>query len=166
VTRRHDEGSRIWITAVREALLIGGASVGLAAATWVARPDRLPLRAQAEIYELELAAPIVPVTEALAHFTAGTHLFVDVREETDGGEIPGAFRVRSSTFDTDLAEVRDFLYPEDNLVLYDGGVMQAASAAAARFQERGYANVVILQGGLTAWRTAGGQVAGGADHAH
>ncbi len=162
---RRGEHSRTWSTAMREALLIGGASVVLTAAVWVARPDRLPLRAQAEIYELELAAPVVPVSEAVASFTAGTHLFVDVREEAAGGEIPGAFHVRSSTFDADLAEVRDFLYPEDKLVVYDDGVMQAAGAVAVRFQERGYANVTILQGGIAAWRAAGGPLSGGEERA-
>jgi rhodanese-related sulfurtransferase len=165
VTPHRREHLRIWTTAVREALLIGGASVVLAAAAWVARPDHLPWRADAAFYELELSAPIVPVAEAMAFYDAGTHLFVDVREETRGGEIPGAFRVRSSAFDADLAEAHDFLYPEDKLVLYDDSLMQTAGAAAARFQERGYANVVILQGGIAAWRTAGGPVSGGDEHA-
>jgi rhodanese-related sulfurtransferase len=165
VTLRCGDHPRIWSTAVREALLIGGASAVIAAVVWLARPDRLPLRAQAEIYELELAAPVVPAAEAVAFFEAGDHLFIDARENTAGGEIPGAFRVRSSTFDADLAEVHDFLYPEDKLVLYDGGVMQAADAVAVRFQERGYANVTILQGGVAAWRVAGGPLAGGDEHA-
>jgi rhodanese-related sulfurtransferase len=159
------EHSRVLSTAVREALLIGGASVVLAAALWLARPDRLPLRAQREVYELELAAPVVPVAEAVALFKAGTHIFVDVRENAGGGEIPGAFRVRSSAFDADLAEVRDFLDPADKLVLYDNGVMQEADAITVRFQERGYANITILQGGVEAWRAAGGPLSGGDKHA-
>jgi rhodanese-related sulfurtransferase len=149
---------RIFPTAIREALLIGGASILLAGALWLARPDRLPLRAQAEFYDLELAAPLVPVAEATAIFSAGTHLFVDSREDPTSGGISSAFRVRPSAFDADLAEVRDFLYPEDKLILYDDGTMQEANAAAVRFLERGYRNVTILQGGLAAWRTAGGPV--------
>jgi rhodanese-related sulfurtransferase len=145
---------------LREALLLGGVSLLLTAVVWIVRPDRLPLRAQAETYELELAAPVVSVADAVAHFAAGTHLFVDVREQLDGEGIPGSFRVRSSAFDGDLAEVRDFLYPENDLILYDDGVMQLASAAAVRFQERGFANVTILQGGLAAWQSGGGTVAG------
>jgi rhodanese-related sulfurtransferase len=165
VALRRTERNRIWPTALREALLIGGASVALAAAVWLARSDRLPLRAQAEVYELELAAPVVTVAEAVALFTAGTHLFVDVREDPAGAGIPGAFRVRTTSFDADVAEARDFLFPEAKLVVYDEGAMQLAGAAAAHFQERGFANVAILQGGLAAWQAGGGQLSGGADHA-
>lgn len=150
----------LWSTALREALLLGGVSLLLATAVWALRPDRLPLHAQTETYELELAAPVVSVADAVAHFAAGTHLFVDVREQPAGEGIPGSFHVRSSTFDEDLAEVRDFIYPENDLILYDDGVMQLASAAAVRFQQRGYASVTLLQGGLAAWQTGGGAVAG------
>lgn len=158
--RRH-----VLIEAWREALLIGGASVVLAAGFWAVRGDRLPLRADAAFYELELAAPTLAVNEALAVYTAGTHLFVDVREAATDGEVPGAFRVRPETFDADLADVRDFLDPLSQLVLYDDGVMQTASTAAVRFRERGYPNVTILAGGFAAWRAAGGAVSEGAGDA-
>ncbi len=165
MTLRRGEHRRIWSTALREALLLGGVSAALAAGLWALRPDRLPLRAQAEVYELELAAPVVPVNEAMVSYEAGSHLFVDAREDAAGDGIPGAFRVRSSSFDADLAEARDFLYPEDQVVVYDDGGMQIAGAVAVRFAERGYANVTILQGGLAAWRAAGGPRSGGDDHA-
>lgn len=152
--RRHPDA--VIARALRETLLIGGVSVLLAGALWLARADRLPLRAEAEVYELELAAPLISIEEAKAIFTAGTHLFVDDREDPTGGGISGAFHIRPSAFDADLAAVRDFIYPEDKLVLFDDGTMQTANAAAVRFLERGYLNVSILKGGLPAWRAAGG----------
>ena len=52
----------------------------------------------------------------------------------------------------------DFIYPEDQLILYGEANPLPVSAVAARFVERGYANVRILQGGLSAWSRGGGPV--------
>ncbi len=158
-TRPHPHA--IWATATRQALALVGIAVVLVAVVTLVRPDRLPLRAQAEVYELKLPAPVVSAAEARGLFDAGTDLFVDTRPDDPRSTIPGAFTVCASTFDDDLAAVLDFIYPEDTLVLYDDGTMQLASAAASRFLERGYTNLRILDGGLPAWRREGGPLMGG-----
>ena len=99
-----------------------------ASVLWLARPQRLVLRADSETYELELPAPLVGTAEALALFEEGSHLFIDARpgaaDLPDG--IPGALPIAAETFDADLEFVIDFVYPEDPLIVYDGGRHQSA----------------------------------------
>lgn len=134
----------------------------IAAVSWAVRPDRLPLMADAERYELDLPAPLVSVDEALTHYETGDHLFIDTRADaTLETAIPGAFIVRADTFGDDLAAAMDFVYPEDPLILYGADQPLPVSDVAARFLARGYENLTIMQGGLAAWRQAGGPVEGG-----
>ena len=42
--------------------------------------------------------------------------------------------------------------PEDHLVLFGDGDLLPVSNIAARLMDRGYPNLLILKGGLAAWR--------------
>jgi len=148
--------------AVRQALVLVGIAVVAAVLLWVVRPDRLSLGADAEVYTLDLPAPLVGVTEACELYDDGTHYFVDTRAEGPGtgSVIPGSFVVRETTFDADFEAVMDFLYPEDALVLYGATSPLPVAAVAVRLQSQGYENLLILQGGLAGWRDGGGSLTG------
>jgi len=152
-------GSRL----LREAAFLLAATCLLAIASWSLRPDRLPLQASTEQYELDLPAPLLDLDQALRLYEAGSHLFVDIRsiDPTTEPRIPGAFAIRQDSFDDDLLAVSDFLYPEDPLILYGDNNLQEVAAVASRFLERGYEQVFILGGGIDAWRLAGGPVTRG-----
>lgn len=156
--RRHSTSSPgAMVEAMRLVLVI----LVLGVATWLVRPDRLPLRANAEFYALDLPAPLVSVDEALKAFDEGTVVFVDTRAQADlDSAIPGAFIVRASTFAADLGAVRDFIFPDDSLILYGADAPVPVGDVAALFQARGQTDVRILQGGLEAWRRAGGPIEG------
>ena len=135
--------------------------VAVAVVTWIVRPDRLSLSADADFYALDLPAPLVSLDEARAVYDAGTHYFIDTRPDADLDDaIPGAFIVRAATFGDDLAAAMDFIYPEDPLILYGADHPVPVGDVAALFQRRGYGNVRILQGGLAAWRDAGHPTSG------
>lgn len=149
---------RPWAVATRQAAGLLLVAVVLAVGVTAVRPDRLSLRAQKDVYELKLPAPVITATEARQLYDAGTDLFIDTRDGSQTETVPGAFMICANTFDDDMAAAMDFVYPEDALILYDDGTMQIASAAASRFLERGYTNVKILEGGMPAWLAAGGPV--------
>jgi rhodanese-related sulfurtransferase len=144
--------------AIRQALLLLGLSLVLSAVLWAVRPDRLPLQADPQIYTLDLPAPLISVDEGLRIYEDGTRYFVDTREgDADGrAAIPGSFVIREQSLTEDLAEIGDFLYPEDALVLYGAGHPLPVAAVAARLQSLGFEDLVILQGGLEAWQRADG----------
>ena len=149
-----------WSAALRQAGILVGLSLATAVVLWAVRPDRLPLSADAEVYELDLPAPLIAVAAARQAYEEGDVYFVDTRPGmvAEGTAVPCAFVVREATFDDDLDAVMDFVYPEDPLILYGEGTPLPVGAVAARFIARGYANIQILQGGLRAWQTAGGPV--------
>ena len=144
--------------AVRQALWLLALSVVLAAGRWAFVGERLPLKADAAGYELELAAPLVEVARARRSYDEGVHLFIDTREAGPGVEdtVPGAFVIRPGSFDDDMLALLDIIVPEDRLILFGDGSLALANNVAARLIARGYANVEILKGGLGAWRDAGG----------
>jgi rhodanese-related sulfurtransferase len=146
--------------AARQAVFLLLLGLVLAAVRWAAWPPRLPLVADATVYELELSAPLVDVEQARRYFDEGMHLFIDTREHGPGSPeaVPGAFTVRSDAFDDDLLALLDIITPEDRLVLYGDGNLAVANNVAARLGQRGYANVELLRGGLAAWREGGGPV--------
>ncbi len=148
--------------AIREALFLLGVSLALAVGLWLARPDRLPLQADSQAYALDLSAPLISVDEALVAYQDGSRFFVDTRAGDPSGRasIPGSFLIREQHLLEDLEAMGDFLFPEDPLILYGAGHPLPVDAVAARLQTRGFENVVILQGGLEAWRRAGGEIAG------
>ena len=146
---------------LREAGLLLAVAVLLAVTTWAVRSEQLPLLASADVYELELSAPVMDLDRALRAYEAGSHLFVDIRQSAPSGSsyIPGAFTIRQDSFEDDLMAASDFIYPEETLVLYGTGDLQVVAAVASRFLDRGYENIFIMSGGIDAWRRAGGPVA-------
>ena len=148
---------------VREAALLLAAALVAATTAWALRTPRLPLRADETAYLQEWAAPVISAGEAVALYAAGSHHFVDTRDPAPGAaRVPGAFVIRPDSFADDLLAAADFIYPEDPIVLYGSGDAAPVSSVAARFQERGYAQVVIMLGDLAGWRAAGGPTSGGA----
>ncbi|MEN8006750.1 MAG: rhodanese-like domain-containing protein [Candidatus Krumholzibacteriota bacterium] len=149
-----------WPASLREAGLLLLVAVLVTGVSWILRSDGLPLTADSTGYELELAAPLIGTEQALELFAEGEYLFVDARSAVETGEatIPGAFLIRAETFDDDLLGYFDFMGPEDHFILFGDGNLLPVSDVAARLMERGYDNVFILKGGLTAWRTAGGEI--------
>ena len=82
--------AHVWTAAFREAFLLSILAILVTALTWTLRPDALPWSAEAEVYELELPAPLLSVDQALVLYDEGNHLFVDTHvesaEETKAGE--------------------------------------------------------------------------------
>jgi len=107
------------------ALLIAGAA-------WAVRTPRLPLATDATAYSMNIEFPLVGPAAAIAIHSADTHYFVDTRPEAGGGHVPGSFSVRQDEFDDDVMALRDFLLPEDPLILYGDGDLLALAAVAAR----------------------------------
>jgi rhodanese-related sulfurtransferase len=145
-------------TVARQALLLLALSTALAAGHWAFLGERLPLKADADDYELELAAPLIAVAQARRSYDEGVHLFIDTREAGPDIEdtVPGAFLIRPGSFDDDMLALLNIIVPEDRLILFGDGSLALANNVAARLIQRGYANVEILKGGLGAWRAAGG----------
>ena len=146
------------VTCSKEAGLLLLLALGVAAVAWLIRPEKTALRAEAAFYEQELDAPLIAVADARVLYDTGSHLFLDTRAAGPGPlvTIPGALSVRKTTFDDDLYENRDFLYPEDPVVLFGDGDLLAVSDIAARLLERGFEEITIMAGDLEAWRRAGG----------
>lgn len=143
----------------REALLLLGITVVLTTASWVVRTPRLPLKADLSLYELDLNAELLTAAQAVPLYEAGQHVFVDTRDDALAREaIPGAFVLRQDTFDADLREVFDFLAPEDPLILYGDGNLLLVEPVVERLRERGFTDLSVLRGDLTAWRDAGGDL--------
>lgn len=146
--------------AFREAAFLLLVTVVATAATWALRTDRLPLVADARTYELELAAPLVSPADAIVLYDEGAHLFVDTRDLEPGSAptIPGALPIRAATFDDDLYELFDFMTTADPLVLFGDGDLLATNTIASRLFDKGYLDLLILDGGLEAWRKGGGEI--------
>ena len=145
---------------LNEAVWLLLVAVVLTAVSWLIRDPRLPLTADPAVYELELAAPVVEVADALALFDEGIHLFIDTRagDPTDRPTVAGAFVIREAQFDDDLLALFDDLYPEDPVVVFGSGDMVGANNVAGRLLGRGFVEVQILRGGLKGWEGAGGMV--------
>ena len=146
-----------WSASLKEAGLLLLISILATWGWWLHGDDRLPLRAEATYYELEIEAPLKTIEAALAAYDEGQQLFVDTRRQVTV-TIPGSFFIREDTFDDDLLENFDFMLPEDELILFGDGNLAAASNIAGRLHKRGFDHVTILKGGLSAWEKAGGEV--------
>lgn len=146
--------------AARQALLVLGLSVVVAAGRWAWPGPRLSLLADRADYEIELSAPLLDVATAKRYYEEGVHLFVDTRGAGPAvtARVPGAFFIRPDTFDDDMRALLDVIVPEDRFILYGDGNLALANNVAARLIQRGYPNVELLKGGLAAWRAAGGPV--------
>lgn len=149
-----------WSASLREAGLVLLFAMVVTGVSWLVRSDGLPLTADPVVYELELAAPLTSVEEALALYEEGDYFFVDTRPRTgaDYQTIPGAFLIQESGFDDDLLEYFEFMTPEDHFILFGDGNLFQVSNIATRMMDRGYLNLLILKGGLAAWRQAGGEI--------
>ena len=153
--------------APREALFLLGLALLLAVASWMTRTPRLPLRVDSRTYRLEPGFPVLSPTAALALYQAGEHLFIDLRDVDPAvtPHIPGSFSVREASFANDLLAAHEFLGPQEKVILCGDGNLPAAAAMAARLRDRGYDDISLLEGDLSAWRRAGGSVSGGnGDH--
>lgn len=129
-----------------------------AAVLWTVRADRLPLNADRQVYELEVPVPVVDVAEARDLFAAGNHLFVDTREGERQETVLGAFRIRADRFNDDLYDLVELVYPEDPIVLFGDGDLNGPVHVAELLLSRGFEDLVILRGSVTAWRKQGGEV--------
>lgn len=149
-----------WSASIKEAGLLLLIAVAATALSWYLHPGGLPWQADPVAYELELAAPLLGTDEALLLYDQGIHLFIDTRVHGEGEfeTVPGAFFIREATFDDDLLEYFDFMTPEDYLILFGDGDLFPVSNLAARLEARGYPNLLILKGGLGAWKKAGGEI--------
>jgi rhodanese-related sulfurtransferase len=132
----------------------------LAALSWALRPPRLPLRADAGAYELELDASLVDAAGAVALLAANEYVLVDYRAgDAPAPGLPGAFRIRADRFDEDKLELFDFFAPElPPLLLVGDGNLVVAANLAERLTALGFADVTIMRGDVAAWRAAGGEV--------
>lgn len=161
MTIRTDRDRPGFVRLLREAGLLLLVSLLLAGVSWLVRTPRLPLRADESDYAIRVDFPVVPAADALGFYDANSHIFIDARPGADDHDaIPGSMAVRQDSFDDDLLEIHDFLMPEDPLLLYGDGNLLALAAVAARLQERGYSDLTLMEGGLVAWRKAGGPVNG------
>ncbi len=146
---------------LREAVLLGLLTLAVTALSWIVRTPRFPLVAEISDYEMDLDYPVLTPETCVAMYAAGTHLLIDVRGlDNPESYIPGAFFIGLDSFDEDLREVLDFIYPEDALLLYGDGRLTATAAVAARFEERGYRVEGLMRGSLEAWHRAGGELVG------
>lgn len=161
MTKSHPSAAAFsWSASLREAALLLAVAIAVTAVSWLVRPDGLSLQADPMTYELELAAPLVGTEDALLLYDEGIHLFIDSRPRPAGefDTVPGAIFISEATFDDDLLEYFDFMTPEDYLILFGDGDLFPVSNLATRFKDRGYTNLLILKGGLDAWRKAGGEI--------
>ncbi|MBC8366352.1 rhodanese-like domain-containing protein [bacterium] len=146
---------------VGETLLLAVLTLVAMGLSWLVRTPRFPLVAEISDYEMDLDYPVFAAHDCVAFYEAGTHLFIDTRNlASPAPYIPGAFSISLDSFDEDLRQVFDFIYPEDALLLYGDGRLQATAAVAARFEERGYKVEGIMRGGIEAWHKAGGELSG------
>lgn len=131
-----------------------------AVVAWAVRSPRLPLRADLAAYALDLGAPLLSPAAAVALYDSGRCLVVDTRTRGRGeAYVPGAFLIRLASFDDDLAASRDFISRDDSLLLYGEGNLLETAAVTARLRQRGFGNLLVLNGDLAAWQRAGGPVA-------
>ena len=149
-----------WAASCREAALLLLVAAVATAVTWAFRDDPLPLTADRDFYELEAPAPMVEIGQALPLFDEGDRLFIDSRPDHDAGRttIPGAFRIRSKSFDDDLYELADIVYPEDPVILFGSGDLRETVFLAELLLARGFEDVLIMRGGVTEWQNQGGEV--------
>lgn len=149
-----------WAASCRQAALLLLLAAAGTAAVWAAREDRLPLAADRDFYELELPASLVDIPLALTLFDEGDRLFIDTRSDrTDPPvTIPGAFLIRAATFDDDLYELADTVYPEDPLILFGNGDLRRVAYVADLLLARGFEDILIMRGSLAAWLDQGGEL--------
>lgn len=105
------------------------------------------------------------VDEAAARAEADRALFVDIRDPREiarDGQIPGAFRAPRGMLEFWVDPASPYHKPDlatdRTLILYCASSWRSALAAKT-LQDMGVKNVAELDGGLTAWKAAGREVA-------
>lgn len=139
-----DDEGRALDEAVRELAMIGldrvtGAFGHDAIAAWadVDATEQIAQTSTAELHDVLLPRGVA---------------VIDVRNQSewDAGHIPGARHVQLGTLDARLNEV-----PRDGVVVVQCQHGGRSSIAASLLAARGFANIINLQGGYSAWYSAG-----------
>jgi rhodanese-related sulfurtransferase len=133
-------------------------SLAVSILAWAINPGRLPLKADIASYELGINFDLVNAVDAVQMLNDNAVVLVDIRSGEPEIRLPGAFPVRQESFDDDFRDLFDFILPEDKLLLVGNGDLMSLSAIAERISERGYKNLVLMRGGISAWERAGGEV--------
>jgi rhodanese-related sulfurtransferase len=114
--------------------------------------------------EAESAITRIPVADALAMQNDGRTTFVDLRDPRENerdGTIPGAFRVTRGMLEFWIDPDSPYYKPifgEPRRFVFFCAMGWRSSLAALTAQQMGLPEVADLQGGLKAWREAGGPV--------
>lgn len=111
---------------------------------WGGDPERFR-HADVEFLGVDAAGPL---------HSQPTTMFLDARSgaEFAAGHVFGAVSLPADAVDTAYEELRDFLTPDMDLVVYAGDMMSAVRAAKF-LNERGL-RARVLDGGWEAWRDA------------
>lgn len=115
------------------------------------------------VAEANAVIETIPVEEAIKQFQMDDVAFVDIRDlpelERDG-KIPGAVHASRGMLefyaDPESPYHKDVFASGKKLILYcaSGG---RSALASQRLQEMGYRNIAHLDGGIKAWKDAGGE---------
>jgi rhodanese-related sulfurtransferase len=114
--------------------------------------------------EAESAITRIPAADALAMQNDGRTTFVDLRDPREierDGTIPGAFRVTRGMLEFWIDPDSPYYKPifgEPRRFVFFCAMGWRSSLAALTAQQMGLREVADLQGGLKAWREAGGPV--------
>jgi len=87
----------------------------------------------------------------LAAAKPGELLVIDIRKKPDDAQIPGSVRYDGET----LESTSDVPFERDRHVVVYCGSGNSCSRVANTLRERGFENVVALEGGYAAWKEAG-----------
>jgi rhodanese-related sulfurtransferase len=98
----------------------------------------------------------IALDDAASRLDDSRTLFLDVRPrgEYDAGRIRGAVSFSSDDFDAAYTELRDFLSPDVQIVLYGDATLPAVRAAEFLIA-RGHHGVRVLDGGWRGWQERG-----------
>ena len=123
-------------------------------------PGSVPVGGQEtarEVQEAQVDAQAVgmPAAAAMAEIKKRPVAWVDVRDVASwtAGHLRGATHMPMSEINVRVSEL-----PWDQLVIAYCDDGRASSQAVAFFRERGMEDTFALEGGLAAWRAAGGEV--------
>lgn len=152
-SRRHDHILRDIVTLVAVSLV-------LSIVAWRVHAPDMPLRADPQVYELDLDYPLITPELALERFNGLEHIFIDTRSmaEFRSRHIPGSMLLRADSFDHDLRDIHDYIAPEDRFVLYGDSNLLATAIVADRMAERGFGDIELMKGGIPQWLDAGGTI--------
>jgi len=95
----------------------------------------------------------VSLDEAAQHTDDAHAFFLDVRPRVDfdAGRIHGAVSFSADDFEAAYAEIRDFLGPDVQVIVYGESTLPAVRAAEF-LQVRGHTAVRVLDGGWRMWQ--------------